>query len=108
MAEPIISIPNIGPAMAAEFERAGITDAESIRALGADEAYARLLAAGARPHFIGYYALAMGLMGRPWTDCKGAEKEALRRRFHALKAKTTPKAGGIEQILDEIGVRAAT
>jgi hypothetical protein len=85
MAE-ISSIPNLGPAMQAAFAKVGITTAEELRALGADAAYARLLAGGERPHFIGYYVLVMGLQGRPWNDCKGAEKEALRVRFDAIKA----------------------
>jgi hypothetical protein len=58
--------------------------------LGPDAAYARLLAAGTRPHFIGYYVLVMALQGRPWNDCKGPEKQALRRRFDALKASAAP------------------
>jgi DNA transformation protein len=55
-------------------------------ALGADEAYLRLLRTGSAPHFIGYYVLVMGLQGRPWNDCKGEEKKALRARFDAIKA----------------------
>jgi hypothetical protein len=27
----------------------------------------------------------MGLQGRPWNDCKGDEKKALRARFDAIK-----------------------
>jgi DNA transformation protein and related proteins len=81
---PVSSIPNLGPASEAAFARAGITSAEEVRALGADESYIRLMAAGTRPHFIGYYVLVMGLQGRPWNDCKGAEKKALRQRFDVL------------------------
>ena len=52
MADPVSSIKNLGPASDAAFARAGIYTAEEIRELGADAAYARLLAAGSRPHFI--------------------------------------------------------
>jgi DNA transformation protein and related proteins len=83
---PVTTIPNIGPASEAAFARAGIYSAEALRALGADEAYGRLLASGSAPHFIGYYVLVMGLQGRPWNDCKGEEKKALRKRFDAIKA----------------------
>jgi DNA transformation protein and related proteins len=83
---PVSSIPNLGPASEAAFARAGITSAEEIRKLGPDAAYSRLLAAGTRPHFIGYYVLVMGLQGRPWNDCKGDEKKALRKRFDVLCA----------------------
>ena len=37
----------------------------------------RLLEAGGRPHFIGYYVLVLALQGRPWTDIDRAEKAAL-------------------------------
>lgn len=115
---PISTIRNLGPATEAAFRRAGVTSAEALRALGADAAYARLLAAGARPHFIMYYVLVMALQGRPWNDCKGAEKAALRRRFDALVAAAgeagdpgaaDSAAGGaiparLAQALDSLGV----
>lgn len=105
MATAISTIRNLGPAMEASFARAGIHSAEELRALGTDAAYARLLQNGARPHFIGYYVIEMGLQGRPWNDCKGKEKDALRVRFDALVAAARPdKPVGIEKILNEIGV----
>jgi hypothetical protein len=84
--DPVSSIPNLGPASEAAFARAGVHTAEDLRALGADAAYLRLLHSGSPPHFIGYYVLVMGLQGRPWNDCKGPEKAALRKRFDAIKA----------------------
>jgi hypothetical protein len=106
MPTPISTIRNLGPASEAQFARAGIHSAEDLRALGADAAYAALLKSGERPHFIGYYVLVMALQGRPWNDCKGAEKDALRARFDALKAAHASAGGiaGIEAILNEIGV----
>lgn len=104
----ISTIRNLGPAAEAAFIRVGIRTAEELRALGADAAYAALLEAGERPHFISYYVLVMGLQGRPWNDCTGDEKTALRARFDALKAAHS-RSGGldpIEAILDEIGVRS--
>lgn len=110
MAEPVSSIRNLGPAMDAACAQAGITSAEQLRKMGADEAYRRLLLSGMRPHFIGYYVLVMGLQGRPWNDCKGDEKKALRVRFDAIKAEVAERAdavpSGIERFLDEIGVVA--
>ncbi|WP_416881946.1 TfoX/Sxy family DNA transformation protein [Marivita sp.] len=110
MAEPVSSIRNLGPAMDAACAQAGITSAEQLREMGADEAYRRLLLSGTRPHFIGYYVLVMGLHGRPWNDCKGDEKKALRVRFDAIKAEVAERAdavpSGIERFLDEIGVVA--
>ncbi|WP_417250747.1 TfoX/Sxy family DNA transformation protein [Celeribacter sp.] len=107
MTAPVSSIRNLGPASDASFARAGIHTAEQLREIGPDAAYEMLLRAGSAPHFIGYYAMVMGLQGRPWNDCKGAEKTALRARFDAIKAriaadKSAPPSG-IERILDEIG-----
>ena len=86
MPEPVSAIRNLGPASEASFARAGLHTAEDVRALGPDETYRRLIAAGTRPHFIGYYALVMGLQGRPWHDCTAQEKTDLRARFDGLKA----------------------
>ncbi|PRY26846.1 TfoX-like protein [Aliiruegeria haliotis] len=84
--------------------RAGIHSAEELRALGADETYFRLLRTGSKPHFIGYYVIEMGLQGRPWNDCKGKEKDALRARFDAIVARAAESGeGAIERILNEIG-----
>ncbi len=108
MTEPLTAIRNVGPAMAAAFARVGIPDAEALRQKGADQAYLALLQSGERPHFIAYYALVMGLQGRPWNDCRGPEKDALRVRFDALKAESQPEPlSAIESVLDRIGVRPA-
>ena len=111
MAEPVSSIPNLGPASEAAFARAGIHSAEELRALGADAAYLALMRSGTAPHFIGYYVLVMGLQGRPWNDCKGEEKKALRLRFDALKAEAMAAAAPsglpreLEEVLNQMGVR---
>lgn len=105
MDAPVSSIRNLGPAVEAACHDAGIHSADALRALGPDAAYARLIAAGMRPHFIGYYSLMMGLQGRPWNDCRGAEKIALRSRFDAIKARARPDgASQIDKALDDIGV----
>jgi DNA transformation protein and related proteins len=102
------TIRNIGPAVAGSLRAAGINDTEALYALGADAAYARLLANGERPHFIGYYVLHMALQGRPWNDCKGAEKDALRAKFDALKADHHDSGRSeVERILNQIGVLPA-
>jgi DNA transformation protein and related proteins len=108
MPSPVSSIPNLGPASEVAFAKAGITTAEEIRELGPDEAYRRLLDSGSRPHFIGYYVLVMGLQGRPWNDCKGEEKKALRKRFDALCAgfnrSDAKQRADLEQALSFLGV----
>ncbi len=106
MSTPLTEIRNIGPAFAAQCVAAGIPDAETLRELGPDTAYARMLATGTKPHFIGYYVLVMALQGRPWNDCKGDEKRALRKRFDALKAEHADAPGAeFERIMNVIGVR---
>lgn len=99
------SIRNIGPAFEASLNTVGIMTAEELREMGADAAYAKLLRAGHRPHFIGYYVLHMALQGRPWNDCKGEEKKALRKQFDALKAGSFDEGRSeLERMLDQIGV----
>ena len=85
MGGDVTSIKGIGPATAEGLARAGIETATQLRALGAHEAYRAWLSAGNTPHFIGYYVLHMALQGRPWNDCRGAEKAALRKAFDALR-----------------------
>lgn len=110
MSEPVSSIRNLGPASDQGFARAGITTAAQLRELGADAAYLKYIQSGGTAHFIGYYALVMGLHGRPWNDCHGAEKSDLRDRFDAIKAKTKATQSNeksrfeLEAALDMIGV----
>lgn len=108
MSTPVSSIRNLGPAVESALTRAGVPDAETLREIGAHEAYGRMLKAGTKPHFIGYYVMHMALQGRPWNDCRGKEKEELRARFDALCAEVSGSGrplSGIEKVLDEIGVR---
>ena len=110
MSAPVSSIRNLGPASDAAFARAGITTAEQLRDLGPDAAYERLVRSGARPHFIGYYAMVMGLQGRPWNDCRGKEKADLRARFDTICARARITGGSdpsstLAAELDRIGVR---
>lgn len=105
MTTPVSAIRNLGPAYEEALARVGINSAEELRTLGADAAYERLLKSGHRPHFIGYYVLVMGLQGRPWNDCKGKEKDALRKKFDAMKARAFDKGlNEFETILNQIGV----
>lgn len=112
MSDPVSTIRNLGPASEASFAKAGIHSAAELRALGADAAYALLLAHGTRPHFIGYYVLVMGLQDRPWNDCGPEEKAALRVRFDAIKAGARGAVGRdgtppeLAAALDALGVIA--
>ena len=103
--DPVTAIRNIGPAQAESLGAAGILTATQLRAVGAHEAYRRILRTGARPHFISYYVLVMSLQGRPWNDCKGAEKDALRAEFDALKAEEARQGNDpeLERFLNQVG-----
>ncbi|SDW93880.1 TfoX/Sxy family DNA transformation protein [Litoreibacter albidus] len=104
MTDPVSSIRHLGPAYEASLAAVGITSAQALRAIGPDAAYAKLLANGQRPHFIAYYALVMALQGRPWNDCKGAEKDKLRVTFDLLKKRNeNTDAHFWEATLDAIG-----
>ncbi len=103
----ISTIRNLGPATEAQFAKAGITSAEELRALGPDAAYRAWLLSGLPAHFIGYYVLVMALQDRPWNDCKGEEKKALRARFDALKAECNASGrSALETALNYFGVLA--
>lgn len=108
MNNPVSSIRNLGPAFEAACSRAGIESADALREMGADAAYRKVLETGVRPHFIGYYALVMGLQGRPWNDCRGDEKKALRHRFDAIRESVSGSQqkgrSDFEAALDAIGV----
>lgn len=102
---PLSALRNMGPAMERAFAAVGITTVGGLRALGTDAAYDRLLAAGTRPHFIMYYVVDMALQDRPWTDCTGAEKAALRLRFDRLKARhATPDLDAFDAMMNVIGL----
>lgn len=103
----VSSIRNLGPKVEQMFARAGIHTAEEIRQLGAEAAYRRLLQAGTRPHFIGFYCIYLGLQNRPWNDLSPDEKIKLRQRFDDLVRASTAEFGdrsAIEAELNVLGV----
>ena len=106
MDSDLTTINTIGPATARALIAAGIPDAATLRRVGAHDAYRAMLVAGSKPHFIWYYVMVMALQGRPWNDCRGAEKAVLRARFDALVAEVRVQPlSGIEAELDLIGLR---
>lgn len=104
MTDPVTAIRNVGAVTAAAFADAGVTTAAQVRDMGADAAYLRLLDAGVKPHFLGYCALVMGLMDRPWNDARGAEKAELKQRYDRLLSGRGNGTSRIEAALDQIGV----
>ena len=52
--------------------------------------------------------VVMALQGRPWNDCKGEEKKALRVKFDAIKARAHDTGRSeFERMMNLIGVREA-
>ncbi len=103
----VSSIRNLGPKVEEMFAKADIHSAEEIQALGAQAAYRRLLIAGIRPHFIGFYCIYLGLQNRPWNDLSPDEKARLRLEFDALVADVRQNVGdrsAIETELNKLGV----
>ena len=110
---PVTSIRNLGPAMAEQFARAGVLDAETLRRLGADEAYIRLLLSGHRAHFMAFTALVLGLQDRGFRELPSGEKAALRARFDTVKTRADKEKrharpdAAFDALMNEIGVRPA-
>lgn len=105
---PVTALRNMGPAMARVCADAGLHTVGDLATLGSDDAYARILASGHRPHFMAYLALAMGLQGRDIFDCRTTEKEDMRARFDRVAAGAAARGddlSGLEAELDRIGVR---
>ncbi len=103
----VSTIRNLGPKVEKMFAKAGIHTAEEIFELGPEEAYRRLLIAGVRPHFIGFYCLCLGLQNRPWNDLSPDEKLGLRVAFDNLVDSTRTEFGdraAIEAELNALGV----
>jgi hypothetical protein len=67
MGTDLRSLVNIGPKLAADLISVGISDAEVLRAVGADEAAQRLADAGLRDCVHARRALAGALAGVRWT-----------------------------------------
>ena len=59
----------------------------------------------ALPAAVGGDVLHMALQGRPWNDCKGPEKAALRVQFDTLKAGGFDKGRSeLERVVRQIGL----
>jgi len=100
----VSTIRNLGPKVELMFAKAGIHTAEEIYDLGPEAAYLRLLRAGTRPHFIGFYCLYLGLQNRPWNDLSPDEKTGLRQTFDRLVAQSKSEAGNLSAIETELNV----
>jgi hypothetical protein len=66
----LVTLPNIGPKLAADLGAVGIPDAETLRQVGADDAARRLAEAGLRDCTHATRALAGALAGVRWITAE--------------------------------------
>ncbi|MEO1676555.1 MAG: TfoX/Sxy family DNA transformation protein [Pseudomonadota bacterium] len=102
---PVTALRNLGPAMQQVCARADLHTVADLVEIGADAAYARMMDAGHRPHFMAYVALVLALQDRRFQSYAASEKPALRDRFDAI-VNNTKAPPGIEAELDKLGVGA--
>ncbi len=76
---------NLGPASWRMLARAGIFDAETLKAVGAAGAFVRVLESGGRVSMNLLYAMAAGIEGRDWRDLTAVEKGFLSREVEDLR-----------------------
>ncbi|HET6508946.1 MAG TPA: TfoX/Sxy family DNA transformation protein [Baekduia sp.] len=77
MRERLEDAVNIGPALAHDLRAIGVTDLESLRALGADEAWVRMHAAGGHDCLSSLLALEGAVRGVPWMRISADDRDAL-------------------------------
>ena len=76
----LTALRGIGPATVEMLREAGIRNVETLRNLGAVEAYRRMCFFNAQVSLNALYALEAGLQDRDWRALSDAERQALRER----------------------------
>jgi len=76
MAGRLEDVVNIGPALAHDLRAVGIDDAETLRTVGAQEAWRRLRAAGSRDCLSSMLALEGAVRGVHWMAIAPGERDA--------------------------------
>jgi len=78
MSKPIESLPNIGPELAAQLQKIGISTAEDLLRIGAVAAWQRLVRAGLRDCMNSLLALEGAIEGVRWQEVPVERKEELK------------------------------
>lgn len=68
---------NIGPALAHDLRAVGVGDLEALRALGAEQAWVRMHAAGCHDCFSSLLALEGAIRGVSWTQISSGDRDAV-------------------------------
>ena len=79
MPKPIESLPNIGPELAIQLKKAGITNAEELVRLGAMNAWRRLVRAGLRGDVTSLLALEGAIEGIRWHEIPLERRQELKQ-----------------------------
>jgi DNA transformation protein len=79
MPKPIESLPNIGPELATQLNKAGITNAEELVRLGAMTAWRRLVRAGLRGEVNSLLALEGAIEGVRWHEIPLERRQELKQ-----------------------------
>jgi DNA transformation protein and related proteins len=92
MAERLEDVVNIGPALAHDLRAVGVTDLDALRALGADEAWVRMHAAGCHDCLSSLLALEGAVRGVRWMEISPDDRDAIvvAARAKLAAAATTP------------------
>jgi DNA transformation protein and related proteins len=77
MAERLEDVVNIGPALAHDLRAVGVNDLDELRALGADEAWVRMHAAGCHDCLSSLLALEGAVRGVRWMQISPADRDAV-------------------------------
>jgi hypothetical protein len=81
MMDDIEQLPNLGPASASWLRSVGIRCRGDLERIGPVGAFVMVREAGHRPSLNLLWAMAAGLLGRPWTGLSPEEKRLLSREL---------------------------
>jgi DNA transformation protein len=77
MQERLEDVVNIGPALAHDLRAIGVADLESLRAVGAQEAWVRMHAAGCQDCLSSLLALEGAVRGVQWMQISSDDRDAV-------------------------------
>jgi DNA transformation protein len=76
MADRLEDVVNIGPALAHDLRAVGVDDVDALRAVGSQEAWRRLYAAGSRDCLSSLLALEGAIRGVRWMNIAPEDRDA--------------------------------
>lgn len=89
MPERLEDVVNIGPALAHDLRAAGVDNLEDLRAIGADEAWIRMHAAGCHDCLSSLLALEGAVRGVRWMQISADDRDAVVAAARAKLAAAT-------------------